>query len=192
MAKKKGIPFDRILDLHNQGYYDEEIAAILGCARSNITKRLNQKGYGKGHKKRDDIRARNKISNTLKGRYVGDKNPHYKGYHDEKRIARGLFKTQSHEVIRNSNYRCAICGQHSHAFHVHHIKPFSIIFDEFIQTTYSGNIDTFVNEISQYPDFQNMDNLVLVCPDCHRAIHYTDNPELNPYRWGSATTIENP
>ena len=42
---KKNIPLETIIDLHNQGLYDIEIAHKLGCKRSNITKRLNKAGY---------------------------------------------------------------------------------------------------------------------------------------------------
>lgn len=35
------------------------------------------------------------------------------------------------------------------------------------------------------------ENLIVVCKNCHHKIHYTDNPELSPYRWESATTTEN-
>mgnify|MGYP006928568173 CR=1 FL=1 len=31
---------------------------------------------------------------------------------------------------------------------------------------------------------------MVVCEKCHKAIHYTDNPDLSPYRWERATTIE--
>ena len=36
----------------------------------------------------------------------------------------------------------------------------------------------------------NKNNLIVVCENCHKAIHYTDNPDLSPYRWDRATTIE--
>ena len=39
MAKKKNIPLQDIIDLHNQGLYDKEIAQILGCTRENIVNR---------------------------------------------------------------------------------------------------------------------------------------------------------
>ena len=44
MAKKKNIPLEDIIELHNQGLYDKEIAEILGCTRENIVKRLNKAG----------------------------------------------------------------------------------------------------------------------------------------------------
>ena len=190
MAKKKNIPLKDIIDLHNQGLYDSEIAEVLGCKRENVVKRLNKAGIKNRKSKIEDIDLRNRISNSLKGRFIGDKNPNYKGYNDEKTIARGLFKTISKEAIRNSDYNCQICGQHGGDLETHHIKPFHIIFEEFIQNVYSGNIKNFVHEILEYEDFIRQDNLVVVCKHCHKLIHYTDNPELSPYRWESATTIE--
>ena len=134
---------------------------------------------------------RNRISNSLKGRFVGELNPNYKGYTDEKTIARGLFKTISKEMIRNCNYTCQICGQHGGNLETHHIKPFHVIFENFKKDAYSGNIQNFVREILSYEDFTNTKNLIVLCKNCHHKIHYTDNPELSPYRWESATTTEN-
>ena len=50
MPKKKNIPLQDIIDLHNQGLYDREIAEILGCGRANITARLNRAGIKKKKK----------------------------------------------------------------------------------------------------------------------------------------------
>ena len=189
---KKNIPFDEILELYNKGLSDQEIAEKLGCTRSNITIRLNKKGIYRGQEKIDNIPLRNKISESLKGRFIGEKNPNYKGYNDEKQLARGLFKTISNEIIRNSNFHCTICGQKSQVYHVHHIKSFSVILNEFLEDRYSGNINTFVEELTNNcPEFWDKNNLIMVCKNCHYKIHYTDNPELSPYRWESATTIEN-
>ena len=190
MAKKKNIPLQDIIDLHNQGLYDKEIAQILGCSRENIVKRLNKAGFKNRHGKIDDIALRNRISNSLKGRFTGKDNPNYKGYTNEKTLARGLFKTISKEMIRNCDFSCQICGQHGGNLNTHHIKPFRVIFDNFIKDVYSGNIENFYHEILAYEDFTDKTNLIVVCEDCHKQIHYTDNPELSPYRWESSTTIE--
>ena len=190
MAKKKNIPLQDIIDLHNQGLYDKEIAQILGCSRENIVKRLNKAGFKNRRSKIDDIALRNRISNSLKGRFTGKDNPNYKGYTDEKTLARGLFKTISKEMIRNCDFSCQICGRHGGNLNTHHIKPFRVIFDDFIKNVYSGNIENFYHEILAYEDFTDKTNLIVVCENCHKQIHYTDNPELNPYRWRSSTTIE--
>ena len=96
--------------MHDQGLYDREIVEIFGCSRHNITQRLNKIGIIDRKTKINDIDLRNRISNSLKGKYVGKDNPNYKGYQDEKRVARGLFKTISKEMIRNCDFTCQICG----------------------------------------------------------------------------------
>ena len=190
MAKKKNIPLQDIIDLHNQGLYDREIAQILGCTRENIVKRLNKAGIKNRYSKIDDIELRNRISNSLKGRFIGENNPNFKGYTDEKTLARGLFKTISKEMIRNCDFTCQVCGQHGGNLNTHHIKPFRVIFDFFIKNVYSGDIENFYHELLAYDDFTNKQNLIVVFENCHKQIHYTDNPELSPYRWESSTTIE--
>lgn len=105
-------------------------------------------------------------------------------------MARGLFKTISKNLIRNANYTCFICGKRGGNIATHHIKPFIVIFNEFIANRYSGNEESFCEELMNYEDFTDTSNLIVVCHKCHFDIHYTDNPELSPYRWESATTIE--
>lgn len=188
--KKLNLDKDLILKLHNTGHTDKEIAEKLGCTRSNITARLNKMGITNRKSKKDNIKLRNKISQSLIGRYTGDKNPNYKGYIDEKTIARGIFKTISKRKIRESNFTCEHCGKHGGDLETHHIKPFNIIFSEFIQSAYSGNIENLYNELMIYKDFIDEKNMVVLCHDCHFRTHYSDDHELSPYRWESATTIE--
>ena len=190
MSKKKCIPFEKILELHNKGMYDKEIADILGCTRSNITIRLRKYGIECRKSKINNLELRNRISNSLIGRYCGDNNPNYKGYSDEKQIARGIFKTISKRLIRNNNYSCANCGVRGGDMETHHIKPFNVIFYEFINSTYDGNIYTLYDQLIKYDDFMNEKNMVVLCKKCHYDVHYSDNPELSPFRWESATTIQ--
>lgn len=138
----------------------------------------------------EDVSLRNRISESLVGRYVGEDNPNYKGYSSLKTMARGLFKTTSKNLIRNANYTCSVCGKRGGNVATHHIKPFIVIFNEFIANRYSGNEESFYKELMDYDDFTDISNLIVVCHKCHFDIHYTDNPELSPYRWESATTIE--
>jgi transcriptional regulator len=188
----KNIPVDKnkIEELHNSGLQDSEIAEILGCTRPNITHCLNKMGYTNRRSKINNIALRNKISESLIGRFVGETNPNYKGCSDIKTLARGLCKTLSRRLIRESNYTCECCKQHSNNLEIHHIKPFSIILNEFLESIYDNNITNLYSQLMSYPDFINEENLVVVCHDCHHKIHYTDNHELSPYRWESATTIE--
>ena len=51
----------------------------------------------------------------------------------------------------------------------------------------------YYNDITNTWDvcgFINTDNMVVLCYDCHHKVHFSDDPELSPYRWESATTIE--
>ena len=188
--KKLNLDKNLILALHNDGFTDSEIAKRLGCERSNITYHLNKMGITNRKSKIDNITLRNRISNSLIGRYVGENNPNFKGYTDEKMIARGIFKTFSKRKIRECDYTCQHCGKRGGDLETHHIKPFKIIFNEFIQNQYSGDITKLYNEIINYPDFIDENNMVVLCHNCHHNVHYSDNRELSPYRWESATTIE--
>lgn len=180
----------KVLELHNQGFYDHEIAEKLKVTRSDVTILLNRQGITARRVKSEDIDLRGRISKSLIGRFTGDKNPNYKGYNNIKQVARGIFKTISKRLMREKDYTCQICGRRGGNMETHHIKPFSIILDEFINNSYDGNVDTIYTQLTNYPDFIDETNMVVVCQDCHKRIHYSDNHELSPYRWESATTIE--
>jgi len=180
----------QVLELHNQGLYDYEIAERLGVSRSDVTILLNRQGIKDRHGKIDDIEQRNKISESLIGRFTGDNNPNYKGYEDEKRVARGIFKTISKRLIREKNYTCQCCGKRGGNLETHHIKPFKLLFEDFIKNDYDGDINSVYDQIVNNKDLMDESNLVVLCHNCHWKIHYTDNHELSPYRWESATTIE--
>ena len=190
IARKKNLDKEQIFKLHNDGLSDLEISKIMGCKRSNITHHLNKAGITDRKSKIDNIELRNRISQSLIGRYVGENNPNYKGYTEEKQIARGIFKTISKRKLRECNYTCQHCGKRGGNLDTHHIKPFKIILDEFLKNEYSGDINNLYNEITKYKDFMNEENMVVLCHDCHTKVHYSDNHELSPYRWESATTIE--
>lgn len=181
---------DRIEQMHLSGMEDEEIAKEIGCTRSNITICLNRMGYTNRRSKVDKIDMRNRISQKLIGRFVGEDNPNYKGYTDERTVARGVFKTISKRLMRERNFTCEHCGKRGGDLETHHIKPFSVIMSEFLSNTYNGDISTIYNQIVSYPDFIDETNMVVLCHNCHHDVHYSDNPELSPYRWESATTIE--
>lgn len=181
---------EEVVRLHLCGLQDSDIANLLGCTRSNVTIILNKAGYKGRRSKIDNIELRNRISNSLTGRYVGENNPNYKGYTDEKTIARGIFRTISKRKIRECNYTCTACGKHGGDMETHHIKPFSLILEEFLSTRYDGDIQTIYEQLINYPDFMDESNMVVLCHDCHHDVHYSDNHELSPYRWESATTIE--
>ena len=182
---------EKIVQLHLRGMPDADIANAVGCTRSNITIILNKAGYTDRHSKIDNVELRNRISNSLIGKYTGADNPNYKGYTNEKTVARGIFKIISKRKIRECDYTCAVCGKRGGNMETHHIKPFSVILEEFLSTCYDGNIQTTYKQLINYPNFVDENNMVVLCHDCHHDVHYSDNHELSPYRWESATTIEN-
>ena len=186
------MPIDKeeIVRMHNNGMTDSEIAKIMHCTRSNVTTCLNKLGYTSRKSKIDNIELRNRISASLIGRYTGKNNPNYKGYADEKLVARGIFKTISKRLIRNSGYKCTACGKIGGNLETHHIKPFSIIMNEFLNTAYNGDIDTIYDQLMSFDAFTDEGNMVVLCEKCHHDVHYSDNHELSPFRWESATTIE--
>lgn len=147
--------------MHNSGLTDQEIANKLGCERSNITYHLNKMGFTNRKSKQDNLELRNKISKSLIGRYVGERNPNYKGYSDEKTLARGIFKTISKRKIRENNFICTHCKKRGGDLETHHIKPFNVIFFEFIRDVYSGNIESLYDELMNYEDFIDEDNMVV-------------------------------
>lgn len=93
---------NKVRELHEAGLTDIEIAERLGCTRSNITVCLNRMGYTDRKSKIDNLELRNRISESLIGRYVGEQNSHYKGYTDEKTIARGIFKTFPSDLLEKT------------------------------------------------------------------------------------------
>lgn len=179
-----------VLDLHNQGLYDREIAEKLGITREDVTHLLNVQGITNRRSKIDDLELRGRISQSLIGRFVGDKNPNFKGYRDEKLIARGIFKTISKRMMRKCDYTCQRCGKRGGDLETHHIKHFSVIMDEFLKNAYSGNIDTIYEELMAYPDFIDEKNLEVLCHDCHVKEHYLENHEPGLCEQEGATTIE--
>ena len=92
--------------------------------------------------------------------------------------------------MREADYTCAVCGKRGGDLATHHIKPFNIILQEFIDNVYDGDETTLYEQVTNYDPFMDESNMVVLCHDCHYKVHYTDNHELSPYRWKSATTIE--
>lgn len=185
-------PVDKqeMISLHNQGLSDIEISKILGCTRSNVTTYLNRNGYTNRKSKIENTTLRKRISESLIGRFTGENNPNYKGNTDIKIKARGIFKTFSKRKMMECDYTCALCHKRGGDIETHHIKPFYIILQEFIDTYYNGDSNTLYDQLMSYPDFIDEDNLVVLCRECHKWIHSSDNHEPSPYKWEGATTIE--
>lgn len=172
--------------------YDNEIAKIYGCSRSLISKMIKKNvNINDRRDKINDINLRLRISKANKNKRTGKENHNYKGDCNYKNLARGLFNAISRMFLAKNNYICKVCGSKSGTKHVHHIKPFYIIIEEFLSINKGISLWHFSEKILNYNDFINENNLMVVCKKCHKEIHYGDNPVLSPFRWESATTIEN-
>ncbi len=187
--KKTLVPDEEVLRLHKEGKYDREIAEILGVSRSAVTQKLNKMGLRGRRDKMKDTKLRSRISKSLIGRFTGEKNANYKGGpRDLKTQARGILKTFTSKILRERGYECAICGDKTGTKNVHHIVPFNKIFQDFEDNVYSGNPETFYDEIMAYKPFTDESNLIVVCEKCHRNLHRKSCAKPN-LREG-ATTIE--
>jgi len=162
---------DAILKLHNSGLYDYEIAELANCARSEISKLIKKYITQDRRDKIDDTNLRLRISDTLKGRYTGCLNPVWTGHSNYNTLARGLFSAISSNVRLKRNFECAFCGSKTGDKHVHHIKPFSIIINEFLDLHPDITLEDFSTEILQYKDFIDEDNLLVLCKQCHIDLH---------------------
>ena len=86
----------------------------------------------------------------LASKRVGEKNPRYKGYKDEKRSDKSRLKTWGDEIKRRDKV-CVFCKS-DNALQAHHIKSY---------------ID--------YPKLKfNLDNGILLCAKCHALQHKDD------------------
>ena len=163
---------DEVIQLHEQGLYDYQIAEIAGCSRPNITYILNKHGKINRRTKVHDMKLRQRISKTNTGKMVGSKHPSYKGKASYNQMARGAFGIIAKRVLRERDYTCEHCHKRGGDMHVHHRKPFAIIMDEFLQQ-YTGTKENFVESITNHPDFVDETNLMVLCKECHREIHKT-------------------
>ena len=76
-----------------------------------------------------DNETRNKIANSLKGRFRGEENPQWKGGHAHERQqwhSRFEYKAWRQAVYERDNYTCQMCGKSSNGdIQAHHIYPWT-------------------------------------------------------------------
>lgn len=133
-----------------------EIAEELGVSETTINFWLNRlniearKSPNKGIKMSD--KWRQALSNSHKGKWLGAKNPNWKGGITKvNQIARHLpeyFEWRNAVFIRD-NYTCQCCKVRGGKLHAHHILPFA---------TYPKN---------RY----DVNNGITYCAECHHKLH---------------------
>ena len=75
------------------------------------------------------------------------------------------------KIFKRNNYICQKCFQRGNSLHIHHIKHFALILQEFLQT-YSQfspieDKETLVRLAITYKPFWDIDNGITLCEECH-------------------------
>lgn len=80
------------------------------------------------------------------------------------------------KILSRDSYKCIECGS-KRFLHLHHIRKFSEIFNEFasINSEHINNTEKLYELAKDYPDFWDENNVCILCFDCHSKKH----PEYN-------------
>jgi 5-methylcytosine-specific restriction endonuclease McrA len=156
-----------------------EIARMHGVGETVVWKRLKEYGIklkdyeDGGHRKKPGRQFsrehRENLSKAHRGRWAGDKNPHWKGgvYDANLRLRRtGAYRQWKLAALEYRGNRCQQCGAqngtacaccgHRITLHVHHILSFS-----------------------QYPELRfDAGNSEVLCPKCHHSRHHGKSGEF--------------
>ena len=84
-------------------------------------------------------------------------------------------------VLKRDNNTCQLCGSHDN-LQVHHIVPFKTLFHNFLEKhnplTVRDNFDELFELSKLDEDFNNIDNLITYCKNCHMyKVHNFGNDE---------------
>jgi transposase len=163
--KRRGtsdITDDQLIYLHD----------VRGWSCAKISKHFN--------KSPDFVRQRFIVIGKTRRDKVGKNNPAYiDGRTPLRTRIRDCAKSLSWKqaCMERDNYTCTSTGQHGGKLEVHHLKPFSQIFEEFLLLNSDLHPDKDCDELfelSQYYDpFWDMGNGVTLSEEAHHAIHTT-------------------
>jgi len=121
--------------------------------------------FKKGHSPSKE--SRKKMSLAMIGKYVGDKNPSWKGgVTPLHKLIRHSFKNRQwiSDVFTRDNFICQRCGyDKGRILNAHHIKGFSRIMEEYKIETYEDAMDC--------EELWNINNGITLCEKCHIAVH---------------------
>lgn len=154
--------YETLYDLYIiQRLSKKDISATYDVS-SNVVNRLLKK-YG--------IAIRG-YSESKFGLLTGEKHPNWKGgVSTLYSKLREFFKNrQTKIVIERDGHKCGICGSDKN-LQVHHIKHFKDIFNEILgenkHLTIEKNEKELFDIMSKDKRFNNLDNLITYCKDCH-------------------------
>lgn len=141
-----------------------DMAAVIGCEPGTVRNQMHRFG----------IPTKN-VSETMKGRFVGDKHPNWKGgITDLDLLLREFFAVHQVPLIaKRDNYTCQLCGATHTILHVHHIRPFSEIVAEIVAehpdlkpSDPNDKIELY-KIITHDERFLDENNLITYCKECH-------------------------
>jgi hypothetical protein len=102
------------------------------------------------------LNIRQKIGQTLKGKYVGEKSPSWQGGKSFEPYTTDWTKTLKRAIRERDNYICQICSQYGDK--VHHID---------------------YNKANC-----NSENLITLCESCHSKTNFNRNYWINYFNYG--------
>jgi 5-methylcytosine-specific restriction endonuclease McrA len=93
------------------------------------------------------------------------------------------YKHWREEVFIRNNWVCQSCGANKQYLEVHHIKPFSMLVDEFLaqysQFSPIEDKETLIRLAMNYQPFWEVNNGITYCKKCHDEInHYWVIPNM--------------
>lgn len=169
---KSFIPDPKELEALYQKHSMKQVARLYGVGETVVWKRLKQYGIklkdheDGGHRKKRgrafSLEHRQNLSKAHRGRWAGDKNPHWNGgIHGANIIARssGAYKQWKNAALEVRGFACEECGAKHKSIceccgvmirlHVHH----KLSFAEHIDKRYDP------------------ENTEVLCPKCHNSRH---------------------
>lgn len=118
-----------------------------------------------------NIHVRNSSESKV-GLFAREKHPKWKGgisgiYPTLRQYFSGLM---TNKILERDNHTCQMCGSHK-KLHIHHIKPFKVIFDEILSEYPQYNLNDNLKEILEIMKYDSRfldeNNLITYCRDCH-------------------------
>lgn len=164
---KKDFPADlddpeKLYDLYvSNKLSKKDIGLMYNVAPTVVDSRLRKFGI--------NVRG---ISEVMKGRFVGDNHPNWKGGRSGlyMRLREYFWVNQIQDILKRDHYKCQICGSKK-KLQVHHIIPFKQLFEDILNE--HPKLDIIKDEHELYnimrndPRLNDLDNLITYCKDCH-------------------------
>jgi len=154
-----------------------KVGEILGCGSDLILKRLRQ--HGLPVRKRVGDPSFTEEERREKWGRNGTDHPRWKGgITTISGMIRNRLAHVSLERFKIDGFSCVECGGGEHHLNAHHIRPFSEIVAEIRKENDLEDLTSWDNKVKladiceQDERLLDIENLVTLCEDCHREIHY--------------------